>query len=193
MEAVLSAQLAQLQSPRRRPAVDACITLAAYLPWGQLAKVTSHLLSAAAEDSVPQASRAPLVEAGLTLADRLFAAEDADALPQNASISSAAGSIAAVVKAVAALVGSNVSAAAERCLVQALHGRFSKSSIAAWYMSESAAVILRLCIAQPSEARSRMGTAILDALPPCRAEFCRLLPARLQEQGAQVHIHIHIS
>ncbi|BDA47572.1 probable nucleolar pre-ribosomal-associated protein 1 at C-terminar half [Coccomyxa sp. Obi] len=185
VEAVLSAQLTQLQSPKRRPAVDACIALAAYLPLGQLTKLASHLLSAAAVDSTPQASRAPLVEAGLALADRLFAAEDADALPQTASISSADGSSAAVVKAVAALVGSNVSAAAERCLVQALHGRFSKPSIAAWSMSESAAVILKLCIAEPSGARCRLGTALVDALPPCRAEFCRLLPARLQQHDGK--------
>lgn len=174
-----------LQSPKRRPAVDACITLAAYLPLGQLAKLASHLLSAAADENVPQASRAPLVQAGLALADRLFASKDADALPQTASTSSADGSNAAVVKAVAALVGSNVSAAAERCLVQALQGRFSRPSIAAWYMSQSAAVVLKLCIAQPSEACSSIGTALIDALPPCRAEFCLLLPARLQEQGAQ--------
>ena len=181
VETVLSAQLTQLQSPEGRRAVDACITLATYLPRGRLAKLASYLLSAAAEDSAPQASRAPLVEAGLFLADRLFAANGTISLPQTASSSSADSSDAAVVKAVAALVGSNVSAAAERCLVQALQGR----NIAAWSMSGSAPVILRVCIAQPSEARSSIGTALMNALPPCRAEFCRLLPARLQEQGVQ--------
>ncbi|CAL8471989.1 g11531 [Coccomyxa elongata] len=185
VEAVVSTHLTELLSPKRRPAVDACITLAAYLPLGQLAKLASHLLSAAADDSMPQGLRAPLIEAGLALADRLFASKDAAALPQTASISSADGSNAAVVKVVAALVGSNVSAAAERCLVHALQGRFSRPSIAAWYMSESAAGILKLCIAQPSEARSRIGTALINALPPCRAEFCRLLPARLQEQDGK--------
>lgn len=58
------------------------------------------------------------------------------------------------------------------------------------YMSESASEILELCIAQPSTLRRRIGSALIDSLPPCRAAFVELLPARLQAQGGVLCIPV---
>ena len=60
------------------------------------------------------------------------------------------------------------------------------------YMTDSAAGILELCVAQPSDLRSRIGAALIDALPPCRAALADLLPARLQAQGG-CHISMYLT
>ncbi len=130
MEALSSCQAAELQSTVDWPLADACITLAVHLSSRQLAALATKLLSAAGEERSPSAATTALLEAGLSLADRLFATYRSSSSSDAAGRDS--GSLAAVLKAVAALVANGQSAAAERCLAEALSVRFSQPSMIAW-------------------------------------------------------------
>lgn len=129
VDALLLGQATQSRSVSDWPAADACITLAPHLPPSHLATLATRLLSAVGEDSDSSATTAALTEAGLTLANRFFAA------------GVAGGPYPAVVKAVAALVGKGASAAAEECLAEAHPSRLSEPTMTAWSVSSIFAVL----------------------------------------------------
>ena len=133
VEALLLGQATQSGSVSDWPAADACITLAPHLPPSHLATLATRLLSAVGEDSDSSATTAALTEAGLTLANRFFAA------------GVAGGPYPAVVKAVAALVGKGASAAAEECLAEALPSRLSEPTMTAWLVSSIFAILFFSC------------------------------------------------
>ena len=97
---------------------------------------------------------AALTEAGLTLANRFFAA------------GVAGGPYPAVVKAVAALVGKGASAAAEECLAEALPSRLSEPTMTAWSVSSIFAIHFFCCPFGPQF--SQMGSM---AQMTCMAPF----------------------